>query len=215
MTLLEIQTLISEWADDKEFGYFTKTALKSFINNAYIKVFKLLVLSGNNWWLREVQGSFIPGQDDYLLPVDCFQVRKIETYVSLNSRESRLPLNPITLSQRDAVSRVGEPRFYNMKNKSFVVAPSPDVQRYVSLHYIYTPALLTGAGSSPDLPEEFHEMIAVLAAIDCFIKDGRDHQMLLDKKNEYLADIKRDSTERVTQGPREVRSTDFDSVGYF
>jgi hypothetical protein len=60
----------------------------------------------------------------------------------------------------------------------------------------------------PDVPDQYHELLALLAAEDGFLKDGRSSEILQHKLAVYKADMDADATERNQDQPRSVVETD-------
>jgi hypothetical protein len=60
----------------------------------------------------------------------------------------------------------------------------------------------------PDMPDFYHELIVITAAIDCFIKDSRDPSLLVAKKEFYEKQMDEDADERTLDSPRSVVVTE-------
>jgi hypothetical protein len=76
-------------------------------------------------------------------------------------------------------------------------------------------APITLANQNLDCPEDYMEMIPILAALDGFIRDGRDPTPLMAKKAYYEELLKRESQRRNEDTPRTVVVTSDGSGGIF
>ena len=74
---------------------------------------------------------------------------------------------------------------------------------------------MTSGTDEPDLPTQYHEYIAVIAALDCFLKDDRRPDTLLVKKKFYEDMMKKDQENRVETGPRMVVTTEDNAFEVF
>ena len=210
MTRIEMRELISYWADDVRQTYFTPAQVNVFLNNAYKTVFKQLVMAAEDHFLRSAYTLLVVGQQDYLLPSDFYNIRSADIYTTVPTvTGDRYRIEPVTLNNRDCYLKSGQPQGYYLKGNKIILRPVPDSAKYLGIEYIYTPTWFLSDGQTPEIPEVYHELIAINAAIDCFIKDGRDTQLLFDKRARYEKDFKSEADERIKQGPRMIRQTGF------
>lgn len=209
MTRGELKTLVSTWLDDLQFGYFTESQIEVWLNNAQREVQKLLVKAGNARYNRWVQTSLVVNQTDYVLPQDFKKVQNLEVVVSGTvPNESTSPILPITTNQKYLVaSQSGTPRFYRFRKNRLVLTPAPDTALTMRLEYTYLVTDMTLDTDIPDVPDEYQELIALLACADGFIKDGRVNDLLNAKILIYRKDLDTDAQERNQDQPRGIVET--------
>lgn len=198
MTFNDLQNLTSYWLDDLSFGYYTQTQVQLWLNNAQTEVQKLLIASAQNRYTSWVGTTLIVGQSDYVLPSDFRKLNNLE--IVLNGtppNETVTPIVPITMNQKYLID-MGQstPAAYYFRKNRIVVQPAPDTPLLMRLVYTYMVANMVNPTDIPDIPTEYHELIALLAAADGFIKDGRQNQFLLTKIDAYKEDLRQDAQER-------------------
>lgn len=217
MTRLEIRTLVLSWLDDTQGSYFTSSQVNSWINNAQKEAQKLLLEAGENYYMKPVVTLTSTNQADYVLPVDFFKEHRLEVVVSgTGLNENRQKLVPITTNQQDLISvNAGVPTNYYIKKDRVTLSPVPQNQMTLRLYYSPIVSDLTDDTQSPDVPYQFHEFVAILAALDGFIKDDRSPENLIAKKNEYLKMMKEISEDRTQDQSRQVVATSEYDAGFF
>lgn len=216
MNLSQLRSNCLYWLDDLQATYFTSTQMNLFLNNAQQEVQKLLLQAGENYYLECVETTVVVNQPQYVLPQNFYKVHRIEVVLDGTfPNQSTRALEPITLNQQDLVSRTpSTPESYYLKRNRLIIWPAPDTARVMRLWYSYRVASMVNDSDVPDVPEEYHEFIAILATIDGLMKDGRDPSaMLLAKKKDYEELLKDVSEQRVEDGPRMVVMTGQDVVG--
>lgn len=209
MTFADLQNLTAYWLDDLQFGYFTQTQVKVWLNNAQKEVQKLLVNAGNARYNKWVQTTLVVNQTDYVLPQDFKKVQNLEVVVSGTvPNESTSPILPITTNQKYLVaSQTGTPRFYRFRKNRLVLTPAPDTALTMRLEYTYLVSDMTLDTDIPDVPDEYQELIALLACADGFIKDGRVNDLLEKKIAVFRSDLDMDAQERNQDQPRGIVET--------
>lgn len=212
MTRGEIRQLCLYWLDDLQGAYFTPVQMNVFINNAQREVQKQLVQSGEDYYLKVLQTITVMNQGDYVLPDDFFNLRRLELVTSgTGINENKIWLTPITLNQQDIVLNLGNgtPNNYVLKQNRFTIYPYPDQSDMpLRLYYAYRVQDMTSDNDVPDIPQDYHEYIAVLATLDGFIKDDRSNKNITDKKNYYLQLMKQVSDDRKRDQSRQVVQRD-------
>lgn len=206
MTRAQLSALCLSWLDDEKQGYFTPTDVNTWLNLAQRQVQLMLLQAGQNWYMKPVETLTVLGQCDYVLPVDFVQEHRIEIVITgTGVNEDRRPLKPITTNQQDLVAlTLAPPTNYYIKKDRISVSPWPDNQYVMRLYYSPRVSDMTADTDSPDVPEQFMELVAILAAFNGFIKDDRTAENLVAKKNEYIALMKQAATGRTTDQSRQV-----------
>jgi hypothetical protein len=96
-----------------------------------------------------------------------------------------------------------------MRKNRIVLLPAPDTTYTIRLSYAHIVSEMTLDGNVPDLPTQYHELLAVLAARDGRIKDDRDASPQLERKYaDYMAMMKADADDRSVDVPRNIVITD-------
>ena len=209
MNLSQLQTTCSYWLDDLSYGYFTQAQLLTWINNAKNELTKRLIKAGNARYNKSVTTTLVVNQNVYTLPVDFKKVQNLEVVMSgTKPNESTNPIQFITENQKYLVSTgTGTPLWYTFVQNYLYVRPAPDTALTLRLVYTYNPIDLVNPTDIPDAPQEYHEMIALLAAEDGFVKDGRANALIEKKIAAIQASIDSDAQERNQDGPRGIVET--------
>ena len=219
MTRTDLRTLVLSWVDDTQGSYFTPAQVNVWLNMAQREVQKLLLQSGENWYMKPVETLTVSGQSDYVLPVDFMVEHRLEVVLSgTGPTENRQALVAITTNQQDLVSiQLGNPMNYYIKKDRVTISPTPAISgQTLRLYYSPRVADMASDSDSPDVPEQFMEYVAILAAYDGFIKDDRDPTHLVHKKEKYEALLKQMSEDRTQDLSRQVVSTsEFDMGGFY
>lgn len=216
MNRADLKTLISYWVDDLNKTYFTDAQMNVWINMAQKEVQRLLIQAGEDYYLVTKQCVTSPNQRNYVVPTDMLQTHRFEIKNSGTfPNENKRTIYPITPQQQDLLPHTpGDPAAYYMQANQFILVPCPGSLTYTMiLHYSYRVADLTDDSESPDVPEEYHELVGLYAARDAYIKDGRQAELLEKKIQEYIMTIKRDAENRNLDGARMIVETDSNYFG--
>lgn len=219
MTRSDLRTLVLSWLDDTAGAYFTSSQVNVWLNMAQREVQKLLLQAGANYYMKPVETLTVSGQADYVLPSDFMVEHRLEIVVSgTGPTENRQPLVPITTNQQDLISiQLGTPTNYYMKKDRVTLSPTPGTSGQ-TLRLYYSPRVpdMASDSDSPDVPEQYMEFVAILAAYDGFIKDDRDPGHLVHKKEKYEQLLKQMAEDRNQDLSRQVVSTsEYDYGGMF
>lgn len=218
MTFAELKNLTAFWLDDLQFGYFTEAQLAVWLNNAQKRLQNRLIKAGENYYNKLVHTTLVVDQREYVLPDNFKDLMRLEVVISGTApNESVSPLRKITLSQKDLVlGGRGTPLWYNFRRNRLVLLPAPDTALTMRMEYAYQVADMTLDSDIPDVPESYHELLALLACEDGFIKDGRANELLVKKIKEFNVELDSDAEERNLDYPRGVIETGNDATsGYF
>lgn len=215
MTFQELKGRVSQWLDDLEYGYFTEAQVGGWINSAQQQVQMLLELAYENYYVKCSETTMVVGQADYVLPDDFRKLHRLAIVTSSSTNEV-YPLRHITLNQQDFYpTDNSESLSYYIRKNKLILVPPPDTAYPLRLTYSYRVTDMTLDTDVPDVPEQYHEMIALLAAYDGFIKDDRVPSTLIAKIDDYKERLKRDADERTVDTPRQVVEVfdDYDDGG--
>ncbi len=210
MTLTDLTTLMLSWLDDPNAGYFTPAVTLPFLNNAQKEVAKRLVAKGQNYYIKCQQTTLVPSQGLYQLPTDFRKLHRLEIVKSgTYPNEDRSVIAPITMNQQDFnPSFTGTPETYFLKKNVIALYPVPDTALTLRMNYSYRIADMVNGSDTPDVPEDYHELIAILATLDGNLKDKMDMSGIIAKKEYYERMMDQDSAERQLDQPRTIVVTE-------
>lgn len=210
MQLSELKSLVSFWLDDLAFGYFTETQVTLWINNAQHELQKRLLKAGNARYNLSSTTPLVVNQNDYVLPTDFKKLQLLEVIMSGTAPNQAVnPVLPITTNQKFLVQNcgTGTPTWYTFKADRLILYPAPDTALTLRMVYSYMVTNLVLPTDTPDAPDDYHELIALLACEDGFIKDGRSNALLEKKIAAYQMQIDSDDQERNQDQTRGIVET--------
>jgi hypothetical protein len=216
MNRAQLRTLVRSWLDDPQGTYFTDDQVNVWLNNAQREVQKQLLQAGENWYVTKVYTNLVANVDTYVLPSGFLKLNKFQIVTSgVTPTEARVTLGFCTLVQLDEVSTTtGQPTVYNIRKDCVTVRPVPDIGYKAYLDYSYLVGDMTSDAATPDVPDQYQEYIAVLAALDGFIKDGRSMAQLENKRQGYLELMQQDKQQRHVDMPRQIVVTEDMAMGF-
>lgn len=214
MTRGEIKQLARFWLDDENGGYFTDAFMDRVINQAQRELQKELLQAGESYYTICAEFSTVVNQRDYALPSDFFQLDKLELITSgSGDTASTRRLEPIqrteidTLNYNLANTSSGEPFNYVLNKNTYSLYPVPDVSKVMRLWYSPRVSDMSSDSDVPDAPADYHEYIAIMAARDGFLRDGRAITPI-EMKLRYFKDLMEEQAEsRNSDSPRMVIRT--------
>jgi hypothetical protein len=218
VTRLEVRTLILGWLDDVNGTYFTSSLVNTWINLAHREVQMKLLQAGENYYLKPSETLTVSGQADYVLPTDFMVEHRLELVESgTGVNENRIALGMITTNQVDKVSIAsGMPGNYSIKKDRVTLYPTPDAQYTLRLYYSPMVADLGSDSDVPDIPEQYMEYLALVAAWNGFIKDDRAPANLQMKKEKFERLLDQMAASRIQDQPRAVvQVDDYDTTGFW
>lgn len=209
MTFSDLKTLVSYWVDDLNKTYFTPTQLGVFINNAQREVQKRLLKANYDWYSVCKQTTLVVNQSNYALPENFLKLNRLEVVISGTvPNEVAQQLGPITRNQQNFInSQTGTPVCYYFNKNSLTILPAPNLNQVMRLSYAYLVSDMVNDTDVPDVPEQYQELIAIVAARDCLIKDTRESALLNEKLAQYEQMLKEDATQRNIDESRRVIET--------
>lgn len=210
MTFLAIQDLTLSWLDDPNAGYFTRPQIKVWINNAQREVQKLLLNASEDYYTTCARTSTVIGQARYQLPPDFIKLQRLSFIVSgANDTAQYQRIQPITRNEQDLLfgNASGDPQSFFFNKDTVTLLPTPNRALTLHLDYTYRVSDMSLDGDEPDVPEDYHEYLAILAARDGFLKDGRDFGPIERKLGYFETLLKENAEQRNQDSPRYVVST--------
>jgi hypothetical protein len=138
-TLATLKTAIQDYTDNSETSFVTN--LPNFIKGAEEKIFKSVDLD----YFRKNVTSAMSSSDPYLsVPSDFLSVFSLQ--ITTSGSENFLLQKDVNFLREytPASSTTGTPKYYaKFDVANFILAPTPDANYTVELHYYYRPASLT------------------------------------------------------------------------
>jgi hypothetical protein len=218
MTRGELRNLVLYWLDDLDAGYFTPTQVNLWLNNAQMEVQKQLLQCGEYWYLKCVFADTVQNQDCYSLPADFLKCHRFELRVQGTSAPNEVWTTLVDQTLQEAAMfnyGAAQPGVYTIGKDCFYLRPIPDSGYRIKLHYSYRVDPMVDDLNVPDVPDQYQEYIAVLAAIDGFLKDERDPTPMYAKRDYYQDMMKKDQIQRNRAQPRRIiRTSDDGIMGY-
>lgn len=216
MTRLDLRNLVLSWLDDSDGGYFTAAQVNVWLNLAHRQVQMLLLQAGENYYMQPVQTTTVAGQADYVLPADFMVEHRLELVQSgTGPNENRMQICPITTNQQDQIQiSLGLPCCYYIKKDRVTLSPTPDGAYPLRIYYSGMVSDLASDTDVPDVPEQYMEYVALLAAFNGFIKDDRVPSTLQAKMVQFETLLKQMSEDRTQDQSRQVvQVTQYDDFG--
>lgn len=209
MTFLQLKTLLVGWLDDLNYGYFTEAQVETWLNLAQTKVQTRLLKAGQNFYAKKAQTTLVVNRREYILPGDFREEHRIEVVLSgTTPNECVSPINPMTLNQSNTIGTgTGTPCAYYFKRNRLIVYPAPDAALVLRMDYSPLVAGMALATDLPDVPEQYHEYLALVAAETAYLKDGRMPDMLNKMKAEYEEALDESAAQRNLDQSRMVKMT--------
>lgn len=208
MNRLELRTLMLSWLDDANAGYFTEPQCNVFLNNAQKTVQKRLIKAGQNYYTICVSTTLVVGQYSYVLPLNFKKLHRLSIVQGVSPNATETPLAFITTNQKDFFpTGTGFPRAYTIRRNRLYLATAPDSTYTMKMIYSYEVPDMTLDTDQPDVPPSYHELIALHAAEDGFLKDGRVSDLLQKKLKEYEVQLDIDAADRNQDTSRNVVET--------
>ena len=139
-TLTTLTSSIQEWTENDEATFVAE--IPFFIRNAEERIFKVVDL---DYFRKNVTGTMTSGNKFLQKPSDYLASFSL-SYVkdSANVFLLQKDVNYIQEFTPNPSTTTGSPRFYSSFDiDNFILAPTPDTNYSVELHYYYRPASLT------------------------------------------------------------------------
>lgn len=217
MTRQDLRNLCLYWLDDLNAGYFTNTQVNAWLNNAQRECQKQLLDCGERWYLTCATTSTIVNTDCYQVPSDFAKLERLEllvqgTLTSGASGQTWAEIGDATLNEQSMLNYgTAQPSTVSIGKNCIYLRPVPDTSYVMRMYYSYLVSDMNDDTSSPDVPTQYQEYIALLATMDGYIKDNRDPSSLNNKRQYYLDMMKKDQIQRNRSRPRHINRTSMDS----
>ena len=217
MNFGQLKNSVAYYLDDLQLGYFTTDQVSLWLNQAQKELQKRLIKAGQNYYLRCVSTPMVINQIDYMLPADFKKEHRLDIVISGTAPRLQVqPILPITTNQQDLIqTEPGLPKFYTFRRNRLIMYPAPDQAYTLRLFYSYACVDLVNDTDVPDAPQDYHQFLALLAAEEGFVKDGRVSDLLEKKIRDYQTQLDTDAQERNQDMGRMVVETGNDTAAGF
>jgi hypothetical protein len=209
MTRLQLENLIAIWLNDPEKTFFSPSTIQTRINLAQKVLQAILIDSYQDRYTVCVTAPTIINTGRYLLPTDFRKMRRLEILTAGSGDTGTYrKIDPMDLNGQDLlVQGAGVPKNYFIVRNHIYLRQVPNQVWTMHMNYIYRVADLTLDADVPDIPDEYHEFLAILAVRADLIQDGADINPILELKKEYEEKIRQDAANRKPDGARMITAT--------
>lgn len=156
-------------------GYYTPAEYIRFVNIANQVVNSILINIDADYFLRPFGFQTVAGTSAYSLPPDCSRLHDVFITDLSGCRLQLRPLRPMLQGQTNQF-----PCGYVLRQNQIDLHPTPDAAYTVEFFFDQVKTDLTQDIEVPSSPVEYHDMIALYAAITASAKDGRNVGILAD-----------------------------------
>ena len=205
-TLAQLKTAIQDYTDNSETSFVTH--LPDFIKAAEEKIFKSIDLD----IFRKNVTSALTSSDQYLtVPTD--YLASFSLQITTSGSESFLLQKDVNFLREytPSASTTGVPKYYaRFDENNFIVAPTPNSNYTIELHYYHRPASLTAGADSGTTWVSTNAPFALLygALIEAYTYMKGEPDVIQNYNNMYMQ-----SMERLKDLGEERENTDANRVG--
>lgn len=209
MTRLQLENLAAQWLNDPNKTFFTASTLQTRLNLAQMSLQTTLVDAYKDFYTKCATTTLVVNQGDYSLPDDFRKIRQVALITQgSGDTATKIYLQPMDLTQQDQLPNGnGMPAFYYLKKNNLYLRQVPSQALTMHIEYIYRVPDMASDSDEPDIPEEYHEFLAILAVRADLVQDGVDMSAILELKKDYEEKIRIDIETRVPDGGRMVTAT--------
>jgi len=188
-TLAQLKTAIQDYTDNNETSFVTH--LPDFIKAAEEKIFKSIDLD----IFRKNVTSALTSSDQYLtVPSD--YLASFSLQITTSGSESFLLQKDVNFLREysPSASTTGLPKYYaRFDENNFIVAPTPDSNYTIELHYYHRPASLTAGADSGTTWVSTNAPFALLygALIEAYTYMKGETDVIQNYNNMYMQSMER------------------------
>jgi len=188
-TLAQLKTAIQDYTDNSETSFVTH--LPDFIKAAEEKIFKSIDLD----IFRKNVTSALTSSDQYLtVPSD--YLASFSLQITTSGSESFLLQKDVNFLREytPSASTTGVPKYYaRFDENNFIVAPTPNSNYTIELHYYHRPASLTAGADSGTTWVSTNAPFALLygALIEAYTYMKGETDVIQNYKNMYMQSMER------------------------
>jgi hypothetical protein len=188
-TLAQLKTAIQDYTDNSETSFVTH--LPDFIKAAEEKIFKSIDLD----IFRKNVTSALTSSDQYLtVPTD--YLASFSLQITTSGSESFLLQKDVNFLREytPSASTTGVPKYYaRFDENNFIVAPTPNSNYTIELHYYHRPASLTAGADSGTTWVSTNAPFALLygALIEAYTYMKGEPDVIQNYNNMYMQSMER------------------------
>jgi len=188
-TLAQLKTAIQDYTDNSETSFVTH--LPDFIKAAEEKIFKSIDLD----IFRKNVTSALTSSDQYLtVPTD--YLASFSLQITTSGSESFLLQKDVNFLREytPSASTTGVPKYYaRFDENNFIVAPTPNSNYTIELHYYHRPASLTAGADSGTTWVSTNAPFALLygALIEAYTYMKGETDVIQNYNNMYMQSMER------------------------
>ena len=182
-TQTTLKQAIQDYAENDETTFVNN--LDNFIRNAEEKILKLVDL---DVFRRNVSAVMTTGNRFLSQPTDYLATFSLSYNNGSGTDHVFLEQKDVNFSQTywPTSSTTGAPRYYGIFDvDNFLIAPTPDQDYAVELHYYYRPASITGAAGTSWLGENAPDALLYGSLVEAYIFMKGDPNLLQMYKQQF------------------------------
>ena len=178
----EIRTLVREHVNEATAGFWSDATLNTHINTANKKLNATIAALDEDFFTVSATFSTAATTKSYSLPSDFRFMRRLERYNASDPNdivkidEIRFPRTE--MGNEWPFGANGEPRRYVLRGNQIDLYPIPDAVYTLRIYYDQRQETFSDDSDTPTSPADFHEMIAIYAAILAKQKNNEDASVL-------------------------------------
>jgi hypothetical protein len=224
MDLEELRDSARSKADEQATGFITDTELNRFLNQGNRLVYGKIVQTFEEFFV--VKGTTGNGgavavaadQNEISLPATLLKLVRVERRNTNDSNENnwrKLPRLNIGNDQLNDFYPIREGRDqgfgYYLAGEKMYLRPVPQGGFDLRMWFVPKCTAMSANSDEPDVPEEYHELVAEYGAIQCLAKSGEGiWKERMDTFNLELANMLETVTHRVQEPQQMIITDDYD-----
>jgi hypothetical protein len=205
-TLTQLIGRVRFFIDEPSSQNFTDADITYSLNRGQEEVVKEIVHENQDYFETFTDINLVAGTEFYTPPALFMKEKRIER-LDTNEVLSAIDINEKVVSTASISSLIlsSQPTGWYFLGGQIGFSPVPVAPLAVRLFYVpFLAELVNGSDVSP-IPQDYHDMMAISAAIDMFTKDQEDTSALQAKWDVLLNRLQRTLRDRQIQEPKHVR----------
>lgn len=180
----EIRTLVREHINETgAAGFWSDATLNTHINTANKKLNATIAALDEDFFTVSATFSTAAATKSYFLPSDFRFMRRLERYNASDPNDI-VKLDEIRFPRTEMggewpFGANGEPRRYVLRGNQVDLYPIPDAVYTLRIYYDQRQEVFSSDSDTPTSPADFHEMIAMYAAILAKMKNPNEDSSTL------------------------------------
>ena len=200
MTLSSIRTLLRDLIDQPSTAIWTDAKLNRLILSQYKEVISAITRRWADYYTTNASVVTVANNEYTDLPADCTVLKKL-------TDSDGNTINWVHNSQFAHTSSVTEPTCFDVIGRHIWWNPKPDAVYTYTAYYHYQPTDITADSDVPELPPNFHDILAYGTAIKTRLAKEEDLQGYMAIYNQKLDDLLHQISIPQTNNARRVLRT--------